>query len=234
MMKKRFTLGSIALLAALLGVVLTTAPALAHEKRHVGPYTFVVGFLDEPAYANVKNSLDLTVCDGSSCNYTVQNAAQVLSNPVNDVDKTLKVEVSTGGSTPLALTLEPRYANPGKYNAYFLPTKVGDYTFHFFGTINNNHINEKFTSSPTGFSSVEQVPTYPSGSADPANAQLTVLKSQAQSAQNSATTAMTVGILGAIFGILGLVTAGFALARKSRYAGASATEIKTPPDSLRG
>lgn len=79
-----------------------------------------------------------------------------------------------------------------------------------------------------------KVPTYPSGSANPANAQLTALKNQAQSAQNSATTAMTVGILGAVFGILGLVTAGFALARKSRYVGASATKIKTPPNSLRG
>jgi len=45
---------------------------------------------------------------------------------------------------------------------------------------------------------------------------------------------MTIGIVGTIFGILGLGTAGFALTRKSRYAGASATEIKTPPDSLRG
>jgi hypothetical protein len=98
LVKKHLTLGSIALLVALLCVVLTVVPTLAHEKRHVGPYTFVVGFLDEPAYANVKNSLDLTVCDGSSCNYTVQNGAQVLSNPVNDVDQTLKVEVSTGGS----------------------------------------------------------------------------------------------------------------------------------------
>src|SRR2546429_7116150 len=135
-MKKRFTFGSLALLTALLGVVLTTSPALAHEKRHVGNYTFVVGFRDEPAYANVKNSLDLTICNGSDCNYTVQNGMRVLSNPVNDADKTLKVEVSTSSSAPLALTLEPRWANPGKYNAYFLPTKVGDYVFHIFGTLN--------------------------------------------------------------------------------------------------
>jgi hypothetical protein len=60
-----------ALLATLLGVVLIATPALAHEKRHVGNYTFVVGFLDEPAYANVKNSLDFTICNGSDCNYTV-------------------------------------------------------------------------------------------------------------------------------------------------------------------
>jgi hypothetical protein len=234
MIKKRFTLAGMALLAALLAVVLTTASALAHEKRHVGDYTFVVGFLDEPAYANVKNSLDLTICNGSDCNYTVQDAAKVLSNPINDADKTLKIEVSTGGSAPLALTLEPRWANPGKYNAYFLPTKTGDYTFHIFGTLNNNSIDEKFTSSPTGFSAVEQVQTYPSTSADASNADVTALKSQVQNVQNSATTATTVGIVGAVLGVLGLIVAGFALARKPKFAGVSSPETKTPSESLRG
>jgi hypothetical protein len=234
MMKKRFTMASVALLAALLGVVLTTVPALAHEKRHVGNYTFVVGFLDEPAYANVKNSLDLTICNGSDCNYTVQDAAKVLSNPVNDADKTLKVEVSTGGSAPLALTLEPRWANPGKYNAYFLPTKVGDYTFHIFGTLNNNSIDEKFTSSPTGFSAVEQVQAYPSTSANASNADIAALKSQVQSTQNSAITAVTIGAIGAVLGVLGLLTAGLVLARKPKSAAASEKETNTPSESLRG
>jgi hypothetical protein len=234
MMKKRFTLGTMALLAALLGVIMTAAPALAHEKRHVGNYTFVVGFLDEPAYANVKNSLDLTICNGSDCNYTVQDAAKVLSNPVNDADKTLKVEVSTGGSTPLALPLAPRWANPGKYNAYFLPTKVGDYTFHIFGTLNNNTIDEKFTSSPTGFNAVEHVQTYPSTSANASNADITALKSQVQSTQNSAIMATTIGIVGAVLGVLGLLTAGFALVRKPKLAGVSGPETKTPAESLRG
>lgn len=233
-MKKRFTFGSFALLVALLGVVLTTSAALAHEKRHVGNYTFVVGFLDEPAYANVKNSLDLTICNGSDCNYIVQDGTKVLSNPVNDADKTLKAEVSTGGSAPLALTLKPRWANPGKYNAYFLPTKAGDYTFHIFGTLNNNSIDEKFTSSPTGFSAVEQVQSYPSNSADSTSAQVTTLKSQVQSAQNAATMATTVGIIGLVLGALGLLVAGWAIARKPQLSETSVAEAKTLSDSLRG
>ncbi len=230
-MKKRFTFGSLALLVALLAVVLTTSAAFAHEKRHVGNYTFVVGFLDEPAYANVKNSLDLTICNGSDCNYTVQDGVKVLSNPVNDAYKTLKVEVSTGGSAPLALALKPRWANPGKYNAYFLPTKVGDYTFHIFGTLDNKSIDEKFTSSPTGFNAVEQVPSYPSNSV---NADITALKSQVQSAQNAATMATTVGIIGLVFGALGLLVAGWAIARKPKLTEASAVQAKTLSESLRG
>jgi hypothetical protein len=158
----------------------------------------------------------------------------VLSNPVNDADKTLKVEVSTGGSAPLALTLEPRWANPGKYNAYFLPTKAGDYTFHIFGTLNNNSINEKFTSSPTGFSAVEQVQTYPSASASTSNTDIAALKSQVQTAQSSATTAITIGIVGAVLGVLGLLATGFALARKLKFAGVSSREAQVPSESLRG
>ena len=230
-MRKHFTFGSLALLVALVAIVLTTSSALAHEKRHVGNYTFVVGFLDEPAYANVKNSLDLTICNGTDCNYTVQDATKVLSNPVNDADKTLKVEVSMGGSAPLALTLEPRWANPGKYNAYFLPTKVGDYTFHIFGTLNKSNINEKFTSSPTGFSPVEQVQAYPSSPTDP---EVAVLQNKVQSAQNSATTATTIGSIGAVLGVLGLVIAGFALIRRPKLAQTHAQTAETLPDSLRG
>jgi len=234
-MKRCFTLGTIAMLTALLVSVFTTTSVFAHEHRHVGKYTFVVGFLDEPAYANIKNSLDLTICDGDDCNYTVQDGSRVLSNPVKDADKTLKVEVSMGGSTPLALTMEPRWSNPGKYNAYFQPTKVGDYTFHIFGTLENNKIDEKFTSSPTGFSAVQQVKTYPSDAANSAAADATALKNQVQSAQNSAMTATIIGIVGVVFGILGLVVAGFALARKPKLAGVSGTaETETLAESPRG
>ncbi|HEX3642936.1 MAG TPA: hypothetical protein VHV10_16755, partial [Ktedonobacteraceae bacterium] len=110
----------------------------------------------------------------------------------------------------------------------------GDYTFHIFGTLNNKSIDEKFTSSPTGFSAIEQVQTYPSTSADASNADITTLKSQVQSTQNSATTATTIGIVGAVLGVLGLLAAGFALARKPKLVGVSGTETKTPSESLRG
>jgi hypothetical protein len=233
-MKRRFALGTIALLTALVVLVLTTTSAFAHERRLVaGKYAFVVGFLDEPAYANFKNGLDLTICNGTECQSTVQNGASVLSNPMEGLEKTLKVEVSMGGLAPLALTLEPRFRAPGKYNAYFEPTKVGDYTFHIFGTIGPDAIDEKFTSSPTGFSAVEQVKTYPSTSSDSTTTDVTALKNQAQTAQNNATTATTIGIVGVVLGVLGLAVAGFALARKPKIAGASDASTTTPAESLR-
>ena len=42
---------------------ISTNVALGHERRIIGPYTFVVGWLNEPAYVNLLNSLDLTVTE---------------------------------------------------------------------------------------------------------------------------------------------------------------------------
>jgi hypothetical protein len=238
LMKKNIYIGVLALMVSITIFILTTSSALAHEKRLVdNKYTFVVGFLDEPAYAEVKNSLDLTICDGKQCNYAVTDGQRVVSNPVNDADKTLQVEVSMGGSTPLSLTLEPRWANPGKYNAFFMPTKTGDYTFHIHGTLHNDTIDEKFTSSPTGFSAVEAVKVYPVSAADQSqqnSSQVTALQEQVKNAQESAHTATTLGIAGLVIGALGLLAAGFALARRPRLSTPPPQETKTSAESLRG
>ena len=236
-MKKKMYISVLALMVAMTIFVLTTSSALAHERRLVdNKYTFVVGFLDEPAYAGVKNSLDLTICDGKQCNYAVTDGQRVVSNPVNDADKTLQVEVSMGGSTPLSLTLEPRWANPGKYNAFFMPTKTGDYTFHIHGTLHSDTIDEKFTSSPTGFNAVEAVKVYPVSAADQSqqNSQIADLQNQVKNAQESAHTATTLGIAGLVIGVLGLLVAGFALARRPRLSTTPPQEVKTPAESLRG
>jgi hypothetical protein len=129
-MKNRLSAGGMALVGALLLLLVTALPASAHEARQVGPYTLVVGFLNEPAYAGQQNSLDLTICNGKQCQYTVQDGLRVVANPVTNAEQTLKAEVMMGSAAPLSLPLEPRYANPGKYASYFVPSKVGSYTFH--------------------------------------------------------------------------------------------------------
>ena len=73
---------ALATMAALAVVVssfaLNANVALGHERRTVGPYTFVVGWINEPAYVNLLNSLDLTVTETSG------------AKPVEGLDKTLK------------------------------------------------------------------------------------------------------------------------------------------------
>lgn len=229
-MKRRIYVGGIALTTALLISMFVVSIASAHEVRHVGPYTFVVGFLNEPAYAGQENSIDLTICDGAQCNYTVQNGLRVVSNPVNNAEQTLKAEVSQGAAAALSLPLEARYANPGKYASYFVPSKVGTYTFHIFGTLANMKIDEKFTSGPNTFSDANQIQVYP-----PATVQASgPAQAQAQDAQNSANTATALGIAGIIIGALGLAAAGFALIRKPRSAVEVQSADKSSVESLRG
>ena len=242
-MKRRMYLAGMsfsALALALLVFAFVTPAASAHEKRNVGPYTFVVGFLNEPAYAGQENSIDFTICKGNQCNYTVQDGLRVVANPVNNANQTLKAEVSQGGAASLALPLEARYANPGKYASYFVPSKVGTYTFHIFGTLSGMKIDEKFVSGPNTFSDAEQIHVYPS--ANTQNAQTTQAATstqsqtpaQVQAAQNSANTAMTLGIVGIIVGVLGLAAAGFALTHRPTGATAQQPASKAAVEDLRG
>ena len=235
-MKRRYLGMALAFVVALLLVPLTSQIASAHEKRLVGNYTFVVGFLNEPAYANTINSLDLTICNGNSCNYTVQDGSRVLANPVNDADKTLKAEVRTGGAAPLALPLEARWGNPGKYVSYFQPVKTGAYTFHISGTLNNDKIDEKFTSGPNTFGEVETVTSYPAVSqhTDQTATDVKALKDQVKQADAKASTATTVGIAGAVLGVLGLIAAAVTLTRSNKAAISSTVKQKEPVESRLG
>ena len=153
-------------LGASVGLVLALGLALplitsAHESRKVDSdkYQFVVGWLNEPAYSGFLNSIDLTVTHLSGS----ANATPVASSdgdndasagtPVTGLEDTLKAEVINGGQK-MALNLEPRYNQPGKYSGYAIPTVASDYSFHIYGTINGDQIDETFTSGPNTFGSV--------------------------------------------------------------------------------
>src|SRR5579883_1363418 len=135
----RVLAGASALVALL--AVLFPAAALAHEKRAVGNYTFVVGFLNEPAIQNQPNGLDLTITDPQG-------------KPVTGAEKTLKVAIAYGGGTPKDLPLTARFGLPGKYTADVIPTKAGSYSFIFSGTLDGQPVNERFDSGPGRFDDV--------------------------------------------------------------------------------
>ncbi len=122
------------------------SPAAAHERRTIGPYTFVVGWIIEPAYLNQLNALDLTVTETATM------------KAVEGLEKTLKAElVAGGGSAVKPLTIATRFGLPGKYQGQILPTKVGDYTFHITGTVGTTNIDEKFESGPGRFGAIEDI-----------------------------------------------------------------------------
>jgi hypothetical protein len=131
--------------------------AQAHADRLVaGKYGFRVGFLDEPVYNSLPNGIDLSICEGA-CK-VLQDGSGNYANPVEatDVYETLQAEVIFG-SSKLALKLTPVFRRPGKFSAAFIPMAVGDYTFHFFGTIGLDKIDENFNSAKDGFDAVQDV-----------------------------------------------------------------------------
>ncbi|MFL5759693.1 MAG: hypothetical protein ACJ789_08140 [Thermomicrobiales bacterium] len=134
---------------------LVPAMASAHEHRDVagGKYSMVVGFLDEPAFTTVKNGLDLRVSATTGGTPTPTSDEEVEGTPVEGLEKTLKAEVIYGDQK-MDLTLEPAFGAPGAYEAWFFPMAAGDYSFHIYGDIEGTAIDETFTSSPEGFSSV--------------------------------------------------------------------------------
>jgi hypothetical protein len=126
------------------GFAFNSNVALGHERRNIGPYTFVVGWIVEPAYVNNMNALDLTV--------TETQAAKAIEG----LDKTLQAEVIVGGAAKtMPLKLAARFGLPGKYQGQLLPTKTGDYSFHIFGTVGTTKVDEKFESGPNTFGGIE-------------------------------------------------------------------------------
>ncbi len=138
-------------LLASVGLALTLATTFvsvgsAHEHREVadGQYELTIGFLDEPAYVNLKNGLSVRVV-------TVDG-----EQPVEGLEDTLEAEVIYGDQS-MSLELEPVFNDPGHYRAIFFPTATGAYTFHITGEIEGNEIDEEFTSGPETFSEVEPI-----------------------------------------------------------------------------
>lgn len=237
--------GALALGLALVCLLLTTGVATAHERRHVGPYTFIVGFLNEPAYAQQQNSLDLTICKGNDCTYTTSqqngmgnmsmSSGPTLANPVVGAEKTLKFEVRFGSAGPLSVPIQARWGQPGKYVAYFMPSRPGTYTFHIFGTLEGLKIDETFTSGPNTFSDVKVIPTYPaqtSSTATPAAAST----DQLSAVESRATLATGLGVAGTLLGLGGLLFALLAWRRAvpSVSAGRSGEASPAVEERLRG
>ena len=173
--------------------------ALAHVEIDVGDgqYVMEVGFGDEPAFLGQPNALALRV----------ERYGTGGTEPVDDLAATLSAEVSKDGRA-MRLALGP--VGEGEYEAAFVPTATGDYTFRIFGTIGETTVDESVTSGPTTFDSVQPLSAieFPAPRPDPLQLQTAVAD-----ANTAATTARTLGIAGIVAGVLGLIVGALAVAR---------------------
>lgn len=193
------------LLATLLiGGFFGVSSVSAHEHRDVGKYTFVVGFLNEPAFESELNAMSVQIT-----NTEAKLAVEGLEN-------TLKAQLIFGGEQR-DMTLTPVYNEPGHYKAHFYPTAAGDYTFRFYGNIQGVEVDEKFTSKPGGFNSVQPAAELQFPAKLPAASELST---QLAAAQSSAQTATMLGGAGLLFGLIGLGTAAAALRGRGARAAA--------------
>jgi len=144
----RFRVGGTAIGAAFMLALVISSTASAHVVKQFGTYSVAMGWLHEPTYVGVENSVQVIVKDAAG-------------KPVNDLQPgDLQVVVSTAGQQTAALPLQPSFdpdtglGTPGEYTASLIPTQVGDYTFHLTGSIHGQAVDETAISSDQTFNSV--------------------------------------------------------------------------------
>jgi hypothetical protein len=128
------------------------------------------------------------------------------------LEKTLKVEVGYQEAL-IDLPLLARSAQPGAYEAVFIPTAAGPYTFHLFGSVEDQPVDERFTSSPTGFDEVQEAASGQFPVRFPTQAELAAEAKSGSDAAGQITVALALGGSGLLVGLIAL---GIALAARRR------------------
>jgi hypothetical protein len=207
-MKRIALFGAMTTLAVVAGALLLGGTASAHERRNVGPFSFVVGWVNEPALLNQPNSVDLRITRTAD------------STPVIGAEKSLKVEIQADGQK-LTADLTPRFGTPGAYNANLTPTKTGSFSFVFTGNIDGTPINETFKAGQGTFGLIEEPKAFPQSlpaiqdvakSVD-AIREGPVTTSKGSGSSDSGGTALIVAIVSLIVGGAGLATGVYGLSK---------------------
>lgn len=148
---------------------------------------------------------------------------------VTGLSSTLQVEVThepTGSVFTLALN--ETSANPGYYEAPFIPTAPGEYTFRFFGEVEGLIVDDAFTSGPDTFDTVvpadaiqfpnpiqsaREIENAVSGARDSASNAIdraSTAIDEAERGSNSANIALGLAIVAILAGLAGAVLGGYA------------------------
>ncbi len=222
----RWWVGAAAMLAVFFAL---GASGAAHERRQVGNYVMRVGWTDEPTFAGTKNGVQLLLSDASG-------------KPVTDLPEDLKVEVIFGSQKMGPLTLDAafgkNFGRPGDFRAALIPTRPGNYTFHFIGSLNGQRIDQSFTSSDKTFDPVQEAAAIEFPAKDPSpgemaekldrlNSRVESVRASAQDAAAGARQARLFGAIGILAGIAGLIAAAASRRRRPAEPGRVGGQVRT-------
>jgi hypothetical protein len=215
-MRTRF---AVAFLSAAAVLALFPGTASAHAERSVGPFDLEIGFLDEPAYVGVPNAAFLDLSRGGT--------------PVTDLGDALSVTLGFGDETSDPLVFDPLEV-PGQYQAPFVPSQAGAYTFTLSGTLDGVKFDLSLTSGPTTFDEVQDIAgaTFPQVQAptntdlatrireesDRTSSALTAAAATATDAKDAADSAKTIAMIGIVVGAIGLMVGVGALSSARKRA----------------
>jgi hypothetical protein len=205
-MKKIAVRSLVRTLLAALVVVLTAAPALAHEKRTVNGVDTVVGWDVEPAFAGSTNSAGITVTQGGKGVENLPLKAEILFGDKTSTTKTATLDMAASDETP------------GHYSVSFVPTRPGTYTFHITGAlINGAQFDQYYTSGDKTFDNVDEALQFPVKDPGPGdlNRAVTRLGTKVDSSSKAASTARVFAIVALVFGIIALAAGRASKAKKS-------------------
>jgi hypothetical protein len=202
----------VSMVIAALALAVLCQAAAAHEQRKVGTIQMTVGWSVEPAYTGFRNDVQLFLKDAAGKSITDLGA--------ND----LKVQIIFGGQKSALVPLDPSYdpdtglGTPGEYDHAVIPTRPGNYTFHFVGTVHGQKIDQSFTSSEQTFDPVQEAGAAEFPAKDPSTAEVAGLvqrlqprvdgvEASANNAAGAASQSRSLALAGILLGAAGLVVA---------------------------
>jgi hypothetical protein len=148
--------------ATLLALATSFAVASAHYVFTAGKYRIAIGWQNEPSsgtdtYVGEQNAIQVFI-DTPAASDSQGTPVSTLNQDCTHPDFQVTVTVGSTTSSPFcpALTYDHDTGN-GRLDEYdypLIPTVVGTYTFHIFGTINGTPVDQKVTSGATTFDSI--------------------------------------------------------------------------------
>jgi hypothetical protein len=145
-----------------LALATSAVAASAHAVFTAGKYRVAIGWQNEPSagtdtFVGEQNAIQVFVDVASAGN---PNGTPVSALNTDCTHPDVQVTVTVGSTTSSPFCPAPAHdgdTGNGRLDEYdypLIPTVVGAYSFHIFGTINGTPIDQKITSGPTTFDSI--------------------------------------------------------------------------------